>query len=50
METIGFIGLALMGKPMAANLPEAGFPLVVHPRSRPRPASSNGPSRRRSPL
>ena len=35
METVGFIGLGLMGKPMAANLLEAGFPLVVHNRSRP---------------
>jgi len=27
--TIGFIGLGLMGKPMARNLLKAGFPLVV---------------------
>ena len=33
--TIGFIGLGLMGKPMAKNLLKAGFPLVVHSRSRP---------------
>jgi 2-hydroxy-3-oxopropionate reductase len=32
-ETIGFIGLGLMGKPMAANLLKKGFPLVVHSRS-----------------
>jgi 2-hydroxy-3-oxopropionate reductase len=32
-ETIGFIGLGLMGKPMAANLLKAGYPLVVHSRS-----------------
>ena len=31
--TIGFIGLGLMGKPMAKNLLKAGFPLVVHSRS-----------------
>jgi 2-hydroxy-3-oxopropionate reductase len=31
---IGFIGLGLMGKPMAKNLLKAGFPLVVHSRSR----------------
>jgi len=31
--TVGFIGLGLMGKPMARNLLEAGFPLVVHSRS-----------------
>jgi 2-hydroxy-3-oxopropionate reductase len=33
-ETVGFIGLGLMGKPMATNLLKAGFPLVVHSRSR----------------
>jgi 2-hydroxy-3-oxopropionate reductase len=33
-ETVGFIGLGLMGKPMAINLLKAGFPLVVHSRSR----------------
>lgn len=27
--TVGFIGLGLMGKPMASNLLKAGFPLVV---------------------
>ena len=31
--TVGFIGLGLMGKPMARNLLKAGFPLVVHSRS-----------------
>src|SRR5262245_19084543 len=30
----GFIGLGIMGKPMAKNLLRAGFPLVVHNRSR----------------
>jgi 2-hydroxy-3-oxopropionate reductase len=33
METIGFIGLGLMGRPMAKNLLKAGHPLVVHSRS-----------------
>jgi 2-hydroxy-3-oxopropionate reductase len=33
-ETIGFIGLGVMGKPMAKNLIKAGFNLVVHNRSR----------------
>jgi 2-hydroxy-3-oxopropionate reductase len=33
METIGFIGLGLMGRPMAKNLLKAGYPLVVHSRS-----------------
>src|SRR5436309_6918825 len=31
---IGFIGLGIMGKPMAKNLIKAGFSLVVHNRSR----------------
>ncbi|HEX6464330.1 MAG TPA: NAD(P)-binding domain-containing protein [Vicinamibacterales bacterium] len=34
-ETIGFIGLGLMGKPMALNLLKRGFPLVAHSRSAP---------------
>ncbi len=33
-ETIGFIGLGIMGRPMATNLLRAGYPLVVHNRSR----------------
>ena len=33
-ETIGFIGLGVMGKPMAKNLIKAGCSLVVHNRSR----------------
>jgi 2-hydroxy-3-oxopropionate reductase len=33
--TLGFIGLGIMGKPMAHNLLKAGYPLVVHSRSRP---------------
>jgi 2-hydroxy-3-oxopropionate reductase len=32
-ETIGFIGLGIMGKPMARNLLKAGYPLLVHNRS-----------------
>jgi 2-hydroxy-3-oxopropionate reductase len=32
--TVGFIGLGIMGKPMASNLLRAGYPLVVHNRSR----------------
>jgi 2-hydroxy-3-oxopropionate reductase len=31
---IGFVGLGIMGRPMAKNLLEAGYPLVVHNRSR----------------
>ncbi len=38
MTTVGFIGLGLMGKPMARNILKAGFPLVVHNRS---PAAVN---------
>lgn len=33
MERIGFIGLGVMGRPMARNLVEAGFDVVVHSRS-----------------
>ena len=33
-ERIGFIGLGVMGKPMARNLLARGFDLVVHSRSR----------------
>lgn len=33
-EKIGFIGLGIMGKPMARNLMQAGYGLVVHNRSR----------------
>jgi 2-hydroxy-3-oxopropionate reductase len=32
-QTIGFIGLGIMGRPMARNLIKAGYPLVVHNRS-----------------
>jgi len=33
-ETVGFIGLGVMGKPMAKNLLKAGYRLAVHNRSR----------------
>jgi 2-hydroxy-3-oxopropionate reductase len=33
-ERVGFIGLGVMGKPMAQNLIKRGFELVVHSRSR----------------
>lgn len=33
-QTIGFIGLGIMGRPMAKNLLKAGCPLIVHSRSR----------------
>ena len=32
-HTVGFIGLGVMGRPMAKNLLKAGVPLVVHSRS-----------------
>ncbi|HET7094170.1 MAG TPA: NAD(P)-binding domain-containing protein, partial [Thermomicrobiales bacterium] len=32
-ERIGFIGLGIMGKPMARNLAKAGYELVVYNRS-----------------
>jgi 2-hydroxy-3-oxopropionate reductase len=34
MERIGFIGLGIMGKPMASNLLAAGYPVTVYNRSR----------------
>jgi len=35
-ERVGFVGLGIMGRPMALNLVKAGYPLAVHAR---RPAS-----------
>ncbi|MFB6135289.1 MAG: NAD(P)-dependent oxidoreductase [Halobacteriaceae archaeon] len=32
-KTVGFIGLGIMGKPMAENLLDAGYPVVGHNRS-----------------
>jgi len=34
MLKVGYIGLGLMGKPIAKNFLNAGFPLIVHNRSR----------------
>jgi len=34
VKRVGFIGLGLMGKPMARNLMRAGYPLTIHNRSR----------------
>ena len=36
MKNVGFIGLGVMGKPMAKNLLKAGYPLTVYDISRPR--------------
>jgi 2-hydroxy-3-oxopropionate reductase len=33
LETVGFIGLGVMGKPMAGHLLAKGYPLIVHSRS-----------------
>ncbi len=33
-ETVGFVGLGIMGRPMARNLVKAGYRLVAHSRSR----------------
>jgi 2-hydroxy-3-oxopropionate reductase len=33
MDRVGFIGLGIMGRPMATHLLDAGFPLTVHSRS-----------------
>jgi 2-hydroxy-3-oxopropionate reductase len=35
LPTIGFIGLGVMGRPMAGNLLKAGYTVVAHNRSRP---------------
>lgn len=34
MMRVGYIGLGIMGKPIARNILKAGFPVVVHNRSR----------------
>ncbi|WP_135661553.1 NAD(P)-dependent oxidoreductase [Halorhabdus rudnickae] len=36
MQTVGFIGLGAMGAPMAENVSDAGYPLVVYNRTRSR--------------
>lgn len=41
-QWIGFIGLGIMGRPMAKHLLRAGYPLVVHNRSRPPVAELQG--------
>lgn len=33
MERIGFIGLGIMGRPMAKNLLKAGYPLIIYARN-----------------
>src|SRR5215210_7324001 len=41
-ETVGFIGLGIMGKPMAENLIEAGYDLVVYNRTREKAEALDG--------
>ena len=38
MQTVGFVGVGIMGKPMAKNLIKAGYNLIVHRHINPRPA------------
>ena len=35
MQKIGFMGLGIMGSPMAANILCAGYPVIVHNRRTP---------------
>ena len=44
---IGFIGLGIMGKPMARNLLKAGYTLVVHNRSPARASDAGVTGQRR---
>ena len=46
-ESVGVIGLGIMGKPMAGRLVEAGFDVTVHSRS-PGPVQSSGAWARRA--
>jgi 2-hydroxy-3-oxopropionate reductase len=48
LPTVGFIGLGIMGKPMARNLMRAGYPLVVHNRSQASVVELVGEGARRS--
>ncbi|MFQ5873163.1 MAG: NAD(P)-binding domain-containing protein, partial [Dehalococcoidia bacterium] len=32
-QQVGFVGLGIMGKPMAANVMKAGFPMTVYNRT-----------------
>src|SRR5918911_660059 len=43
-ETVGFVGLGIMGKPMAENLIEAGYDLVVYNRTREKAEKLDGAS------
>src|SRR5215212_3385865 len=48
-ERVGFIGLGIMGKPMAENLIEAGYDLVVYNRTREKAEELDGATVAESP-
>src|SRR5215213_7701583 len=48
-DTVGFIGLGIMGKPMAENLIEAGHDLVVYNRTREKAEDLDGATAAESP-
>ena len=48
-DTVGFIGLGVMGRPMARHLLDKGFPLVVHNRSQGAGGRARRGGRRRAP-
>jgi 2-hydroxy-3-oxopropionate reductase len=48
-DTVGFIGLGIMGKPMAQNLIEAGYELVVYNRTREKAEELDGATVAESP-
>ncbi|HVD43920.1 MAG TPA: 2-hydroxy-3-oxopropionate reductase [Rubrobacter sp.] len=48
-DTVGFIGLGIMGKPMAENLIEAGYDLVVYNRTREKAEDLDGATVAESP-
>ena len=48
-DTVGFIGLGIMGKPMAQNLIEAGYELVVYNRTREKAEELDGATLAESP-
>jgi 2-hydroxy-3-oxopropionate reductase len=48
-DTVGFIGLGIMGKPMAQNLIEAGYDLVVYNRTREKAEELDGATVAESP-
>src|SRR5215213_4147073 len=48
-EKVGFIGLGIMGKPMAKNLIEAGYDLVAYNRTREKAEKLDGATVAQSP-